>query len=194
VIFTTDSKPYNLSYTEWTIKWWQWAMSIPQDKNPLIDKTGKYCAEGQNGPVWFLAGTSDKTHQAQRRCTIPNGKAILFPIIVSQFSFSEVPHITTDKELISHTAEDINRWSVLETTVDEIRLGHLDEYRIQSGPFELFVPDNNIWDIKPGPTKAASDGFWVFLGPLSDGNHTIRFHGIEPNYETAVTYNLTIVT
>ncbi len=70
--------------------------------------TGEHCAEGQSGPVWFLAGTTTNIHWAKRRCIIPMGKAILFPIIVSQFSFHEVPHIKTDKELISYTAKDID--------------------------------------------------------------------------------------
>jgi hypothetical protein len=56
-IFTTDSRPYGLTYGEWTAKWWQWAYSIPSDVHPAYDDNGKYCAEGQSGPVWFLAGT-----------------------------------------------------------------------------------------------------------------------------------------
>ena len=29
----------------------------PKPKNPVSDVSGKNCAEGQGGPVWFLAGT-----------------------------------------------------------------------------------------------------------------------------------------
>ena len=192
-LFPSDSKPYNLSYKEWTSKWWQWVISIPKGKNPLCDHTGKNCAEGQYGPVWFLAGTSDKTHKPERRCVIPTGKAILFPIIVSQFSYSEVPFIKTDAELISYTAKDINRWSLLEVTIDGVKLPNLSEYRIQIGPFDLLIPEGNIWDIRPGPTRAVSDGFWVFLEPLSDGNYIVSLHGREPNFETRVTYYISIL-
>jgi hypothetical protein len=191
-IFSINSKPYGFPYYEWTAKWWQWALSIPIDRNPLIDSTGEYCAEGQNGPVWFLAGTTDKTHSAERRCIIPSGKAILFPIIVSQFSYSEVPFIKNDEELISHTAKDIVRWSLLEATIDGLKLSDLQKYRIQFGPFDLSLPENNIWNIRAGPTKAVSDGFWIFLKPLKDGEHTINFHGIEPHFETEVRYQITV--
>lgn len=34
LIFERDSHPYNLTYANWTEKWWQWAYSIPLDKNP----------------------------------------------------------------------------------------------------------------------------------------------------------------
>ena len=88
-LFPIESKPYGFSYSEWTAKWWQWALSIPKGHNPLID-SGEHCAEGQSGPVSFLAGTTTNIHWAERSCIIPMGKAILFPIIVSQFSFHEV--------------------------------------------------------------------------------------------------------
>ena len=191
-LFSIESKPYGLPYAEWTAKWWQWALSIPKDHNPLVDNTGENYAERQNGPVWFLAGTTGKMQRAERRCVIPSEKAILFPVIVSQFSFLEVPSIKTDEELISHTAKDIVRWSVLEATIDGLELHDLDKYHIQFGPFDLSLPENNIWDIRAGSTKAVSDGFWVFLEPFNNGVHTINFHGIEPHFETEVTYHITI--
>jgi hypothetical protein len=57
-LYPTNSKPYGLTYGEWSAKWWQWAMSIPTKDSPIVDKTGAKCAVGQNDPnVWFLAGT-----------------------------------------------------------------------------------------------------------------------------------------
>jgi hypothetical protein len=53
-VFSADSKPYGLSYGEWTAKWWKWAYSVPKNVNPSYDDSGRYCSEGQSGPVWFL--------------------------------------------------------------------------------------------------------------------------------------------
>ena len=53
-VFQPDSNPYGLTYGDWTARWWQWAYSIPKDVNPSYDDTGKYCAEGQSGPVWSM--------------------------------------------------------------------------------------------------------------------------------------------
>jgi len=192
IIFSIDSAPHNMPYREWTGKWWQWAISIPKNTNPLEDNTGEHCTEGQSGPVWFLAGTTGKTHSSERKCIIPSGKAILFPILISQFSFSEVPFIKTDEELIQYTAKDIDQCTLLEADVDGVKLTNLYDYRIQFGPFELSLPSNNIWNIRPGLTKAVSDGFWVFLKPLKDGYHRINFHGVEPHFETKVAYHITI--
>jgi hypothetical protein len=190
-LFQTNSSPYGKSYVKWTEMWWQWAFSIPKDRNPITDKTGENCAKGQVGPVWYLAGTTKNTFHAQRSCVIPREKSILFPIIVSQFSRSEKPTLT-DRELIRYTAKDIDQTSFLEVIIDDYRLTDLSRYRIKSY-FKLDLKEGNIWDIKPGPTKAASDGFWVFLKPLRQGKHTISFQGVEPNFKTSVTYIITII-
>src|SRR5262249_18238768 len=50
--------PLNATFNEKTygergVAWWQWALSIPADRNPFRDRTGQFCAENQSGPVWF---------------------------------------------------------------------------------------------------------------------------------------------
>jgi hypothetical protein len=39
LVYDLDSRPFNTSYADWTAKWWQWAYSIPWDKNPSYDDT-----------------------------------------------------------------------------------------------------------------------------------------------------------
>ena len=73
------SKPYGLTYGEWSARWWQWIESIPAATNPNFDTTGADCAQGQAGPVWFLAGDFGGT--VVRHCTIPVGVSVLFPVI-----------------------------------------------------------------------------------------------------------------
>ena len=190
-VFQTNSRPYGQSYVKWTEKWWQWAFSIPKDQNPIIDKSGKNCAKGQEGPVWYLAGTTGDASHAQRSCVILHVKSILFPIIVSQFSRSEKPNMTS-RELVRYAAKDIDQTSLLEVIIDDMHLTDPSRYRIRSY-FNLDFVEGNIWDIKSGPSMAASDGFWVFLKPLSEGKHIINFQGVEPNFKTRVTYNINII-
>src|SRR5918992_3331538 len=40
-----------------TTEWWQWIMSIPEEENPVTDKTGEDCSQGNFGDTFFLAGT-----------------------------------------------------------------------------------------------------------------------------------------
>src|SRR5437899_4468391 len=50
-IHPINSKPYGLSYSEWSARWWQWVLQIPAATNPNLDATGVDCAEGQSGQV-----------------------------------------------------------------------------------------------------------------------------------------------
>ncbi len=175
-VFSADSKSYGLTYGEWTARWWQWGYSIPKDINPAYDDTGKNCAQKQNGPVWFLAGTYG--HAVNRKCDIPAGKAILFPILNSECSFAEFPKLKTLSELrvCAKTIQDLV--ITLNATVDGVLISDLQKYRIQSPPFSFTLPQNNIL----GPpsnvtTQAIADGNWVFLKPLSAGSHKLMFKG-----------------
>jgi hypothetical protein len=69
-------------------------------------------------------------------------------------------------------------------SVDGIPVPHLQEYRIQSPPFNFTLPQNNILGMPANTTtQAIADGNWVFLKPLSAGVHKILFKGEvqEPN-------------
>src|SRR6187200_1961466 len=63
------SQPNGHSYGEWSAAWWQWAEATPTSVNPVLDRTGAQCAQGQTGHVWFLAG-SFGTDVLNRSCTI----------------------------------------------------------------------------------------------------------------------------
>jgi hypothetical protein len=175
-VFPENSKPYGLTYGKWTAKWWQWGYSIPKDMNPAYDDTGKNCAQKQNGPVWFLAGTYG--HAVNRKCDIPAGKAILFPILNSECSFAEFPKLKTLSELRTCAKTIQDQVSSLKASVDGRPIPSLQEYRIQSPPFNFTLPQNNILGLPANvTTQAIADGNWVFLKPLSPGSHKITFRG-----------------
>ena len=175
-VFPANSKPYGLAYGEWTAKWWQWGYSIPKDINPAYDDTGKNCVQKQNGPVWFLAGTYG--HPVNRKCNIPAGKAILFPILNSECSFAEFPKLKTLSELRMCAKTIQDQVTTPNATVDGVSISDLQKYRIQSPPFNFTLPQNNILGLPSNiTTQAIADGNWVFLKPLSLGSHKIIFRG-----------------
>jgi hypothetical protein len=45
LVYDVNSNPFNVSYSDWTEKWWQWSYAIPWATNPSYDDTGKYCGE-----------------------------------------------------------------------------------------------------------------------------------------------------
>src|SRR2546428_6368414 len=77
-IFSIDSTPYNHSYGQWAVAWWQWALSIPAAVNPVTDSTGQFADVGQSGPVWFLGSTFGASEK--RTLTIPAGRGIFLPV------------------------------------------------------------------------------------------------------------------
>jgi len=174
-VFSAYSKPSNLTYGEWTARWWQWGYSVPKNSNPAYDNTGKNCAQGQKGPVWFLAGTYG--HPVDRVCTIPAGKAILFPILNSECSFAEFPKLKTLSQLRKCAKTIQDHVTTLYASIDGIPIPHLQEFRIQSSPFNFTLPQNNILGMPANTTQAIADGNWVFLKPLSPGIHKLTFKG-----------------
>jgi hypothetical protein len=196
-VYPIDSKPYGIPYAEWTAKWDQWFISMPQQTNAADDPTGKFCAVNQNGPVWFLAGTTGGS--AERTCTIPTGKAILFPVVNSECSYIENPTAKTESDLISCAKQDNNRATNLQATLDGHKLQQLEKYRVVSPLVEVTFPNNNLFGVAPGHSKMIVDGFYVFLQPLSKGNHELHFSSFTPpaspggqNYVVDVTYHLKV--
>lgn len=176
MLFPHDSKPYGLTYPEWIIKWWQWILSIPRDKNPALDNSGIYVAEGQSDPnVWFLSGTFGGS--VVRKCKIPRGKAILMPIINYESSFADEPSINTVKDLELKCKSEIDDIKNLSFSVDQLHLGDLSPYRIRSPLFDVHLGENNILDVDQLHTKTVSDGYWIFLKPLRIGRHHLTTSG-----------------
>jgi hypothetical protein len=181
-VFSIDSKPYGLTYGEWTAKWWQWALSIPANDNPTVDKSGEKCSVGQNNSsVWFLAGTGGG--EAVRSCTIPSGKAILIPIINVECDSLDL-NLKTESDLRKCAKADQDKATNLQAVIDGVALTDLEKYRVQSPLFNVTIPKDNVGGYPPGSTQAVSDGFWILLKPLPPGKHEIHFSGSLVDFTT----------
>jgi hypothetical protein len=187
-VYTNDSKPYGLSYGDWTAKWWTWLMPIPTNINPASDNSGTNCAKNQAGPVWFLAGST--TAKAERTCAIPAGKAILFPILDGECSYAEYPKLKTESDLRNCAVSPNNGVTHIEAIIDGISLQNQQMPRIQSPLFSFTFPENNIFGASAGPSQSVADGYYVFLQPLSPGKHDISFKGVSVQYTTTGVNNV----
>ena len=195
-VLPVDSTPFGKTYGEWSEEWWKWIFLIPSSSNPLYDKTGEFCAEGQSGNVWFLAGSWIGTEELT--CKVPAGKAIFFPIINVECSTIE-GYGGTEEEL-RYSANDImNHVTVTKVTVDGKPLQNLKDYQRESDLFVFKLPENNVLGLPAGSSPAVSDGYWIMLAPLSAGKHTIYIYGKAENvfpdgsdFVTEMTYNLDV--
>ncbi len=203
---TGSAPPASLS--ELTAEWWQWALSIPTGQNPQLDPTGQYCMVGQRGSVWFLGGVFSGG-PAERTCSVPEGVTLFFPVI-NDVSINapnvcgQGPENAAVKDLrqMSKAFIDAVPLSSVKVQVD----GNKTPFRrVQSQVFEVALPGDNVFDAPCGGpdtvpagiySPSVDDGYYVTLGPLKPGEHTIHFQaGVQPTQPlpTDVTYTLTVV-
>lgn len=177
-VVPVDSVYLGKTYEQWSEKWWQWAVSIPAPKNPLVAPSGYYDASiGQSGNVWFLAGTINK-QGIVRTVKIPAGKSIFFPI--ANVLYYDDKHDQTYESMSTVTTAIVNDVKVKEVTVDGTPLKNLDNFRKGSDLFVVKTPKKGdfVYDptLQQGRYNAVSDGYWIMLKPLSKGVHTICIH------------------
>lgn len=190
-IFLPNEKPYGLIYGEWSTEWWKWLLSSPNDSNPSTDRTGQYCNMNQNNPnVWFLAGTSGGYEE--RKCSIPEGMAILVSPIEVICTFAEYPELKHEKDLRNCAKSDQDAVKDVKLIVDSIPVKDLQNYRVASSLFNVTLPENNVLGVPPQTTEAISDGTFVILKELPVGHHTIYASGLLADVTT--TSNLNFVS
>jgi hypothetical protein len=189
--FSPESTPYGRSFGEWTAKWWQWILAVPKSDSPLIDHTGKNSAKNQMGPVWFLAGTLQG--QAERSCTIPADKSILFPVINVEASVAEGDG-TTEEELAARAKFEMDQITDMRAMISGTNLDELKQYRIQSPLFNVTLPADNVLGPPAQTTKMISEGYWLFLKPLEPGKYDLYSFGscLAGRIKIGVSYHLTI--
>jgi hypothetical protein len=194
-VFSKDSSPFDIPYSEWMGKWWQWTFSIPAAQHPRDNYTPEKCAANQGGPVWFLA--DQLGGKEERTCTIPAGKAIMIPLLTGECDTSASEDKTD--EGLRRCAMAGDEYGVVEASVDGKKIKNLEQYRTQSGFFNVTIVEGNIYEQPAGTYRAFADGFFLFLEPLPPGKHDVELkvsvlNPIEPsyNYNADWTYHLII--
>jgi len=175
-----------LTYSEWAARWWQWALSAPTSINPLFDPTGADCAVGQSGRVWFLAGLPFPG-SVTRRCTVPAGYALLFPVLnLAYFAFTSDPPNTRTEEFVRSQVTCMQGATNLHASIDGEPIDNIAEFRERSVLFDVQLPADNVLgltpDVAPGLllSPSADEGFYLFVKPLPVGQHVVTFGGTYP--------------
>lgn len=175
LVYNKDSNPYNISYSDWTAKWWQWAYSIPLDKHPSYDDTGKFCGENQEQPVWFLSNSFE--HPVVRTCEIPSGTSILVALLNSECSYAEFPSLKSELQLRDCAKKMQDIVGKGHAVLNGINMSNMIEYNLQTSLFNFTLPQDNILSLTSQTTHAIADGNWLFLKPLPLGTHELVIKG-----------------
>ena len=196
------------SYSKLASEWTNWLVVEPIATNPAFDPDGRFCDRNQHGSVWFLASTFGGV--VDRTCEVPAGKAIFLSLGGVFVSFApEFPAAGDPCSQMATTLEkvrcDVNNdvpvapGLSFAVTLDGEAVQDLFAFRAQSQPggFTLRVPDPSfLTDLglaSGDRSTAVADGYFLFLKPLSPGQHTLSLRMITPGQpDTGVNYTLII--
>lgn len=215
-VLAPSELPFGASYEQWAAAYWQWVMSIPAEKNPILDGP---CEQMQSGNVFFLAGNTGGGHL--RSCTIAAYTPIFVPLLSGLgrscpeiAPSAKVCNAVTSEDSIRSQASAIvdsaNALLHLEIDGQPISIG--SEYRIQTKVFADKSPENpeeRLFASCSGPIEAnrcgieegssrdvVADGYFIMLAGLTPGTHEIIMaanvspDSSEPPYE--VVYRLDV--
>jgi len=188
-----------------TAEWWEWVLSIPAPDNPLLDTTGDQCMVGQRSAICFLAGNDSAQPAVTRACLVPADATLFFPVI-NEINISVAQGVCgstgteTVKELRADIKPFIDAAQNLSVTVDGRPVSKTVLRRVQSIPFDVALPADNLFayfGLTPCPagiySPAVDDGYYISVGPLAPGPHTIHFQAQSDGLAIDVSYDLTVV-
>jgi Ca2+-binding RTX toxin-like protein len=179
-------------------KWWQYDLSIPQEDNPTLDRTGDFAGVNQAGDVYFLSGVAG-VGIAERNIVVPQGKSIFFPVINSAWidPTDEADGVNGFNTIVGL----VNPLSKFKVFIDGKQVLNLEDSKKQYqstdyfNGFDVSLPENNIYNGKNNPIafKSTSQaGYYVGLNPLPVGKHTIEFKAIAPQGEQDISYTIDV--
>ncbi len=164
---------------EWTGEWWNWLVKEPFETNAQADPTGEHANRNQSGPVFFVAGSFGGP--VERTFTVPTGKYLLVPMIPYVFW---APEDGADEAAIrALAASNVDAIESPYFELDGVLLADPKSYREASPPGGFTLSDSPLLRQLGLPAMdrlAVADGYWAMLEPLTAGEHTIRFGGMQP--------------
>lgn len=200
-----QSHPGGKSYSQWAANWWQWALQTPASTNPLLDK-GE-CNVGQKGRVWFIGGTfsGEANKEVVRNCSVPAGTSLFLPLINTFYGafLNDPPEQRTEKflrEQVDYIKKE--NLTLLKVEIDGVSVKNPSQYFEKSTLFNVQLPKDNIYGVDESVipelrlAPSVDQGYYLFLEPLKQGKHTIKWQAkmSSPtgNTEQNITYNIVV--
>ncbi|MDT7786429.1 MAG: hypothetical protein QOF58_4848 [Pseudonocardiales bacterium] len=164
----------DLSNTDLQARWWTWASASPEERNPVMDESGQFCAEDQPKDVWFFAGTFGGS--AQRTCQVPAGRPLAGPAVNR--------HSNNTSSCKAFMAE-VKGSVTLDGQLVELR-------RIDPVEITFVAARDNVMGLSAGKLATQACGLWAWIPPLKPGEHELRVAGESADFSTSVIYRLKV--
>lgn len=208
-----DEKVCNLDCTAWIKEWYKWLFAKPYDSNPLYitgedrgavepEEEGQgnniKCSNGEES-VWFLTPpmfSYSSSATIIKHVNLPLGKWHFLASPYNCHASRELfPSLTSDQDLFQIAKRDVDSVYQLEMTLDGRNLGGC-RVPIEKS-FAIKLPlEHNILGLRSNELQKGnvmnivSDGYWIFLGELSPGDHILTLKGYSPVYKLDVEFRL----
>ncbi|MER7582059.1 signal protein [Kitasatospora sp. NPDC097691] len=153
--------------------WWSWAASIEQARNPVLDRDGHLCGQGQKADLWFLAGTTGGA--VTRSCTVPADMPVIFPVVNLSGGRTDCLDFMTAAQ--GSATLDGRALSVETIEPTLIRFDTVKGNPFTNGSGEVY---------------RYACGLWVRLEPLTPGRHELSVRGSAGGFATAADYHLQV--
>ena len=172
-------------------------MQAPFAANPLLDTTGAFANQNNNGPVFFIGGNFTPNAVITRNFTVPAGTPILLPMLNLfdvEPAITPPPVVTLDDR---KTAADavVQAWlgavikSSLFASIDGNAVANPANYLAVTGLFDMGPTQAGSllenFGLPAGtdtfPTK--SGGYWLLIDGLTPGVHELHFGGASDAYD-----------
>ena len=154
-------------------RWWRWRVALPALALPDKDKAGHFCDVGQSGGTWFLAGLltfGTAPGPMRRACVMPAGRRLFFPLVTLM---RVVQGDITCAKAQAQVSGGIDKADKMVATLDGTNL--LTSTPARWGSSATCVALNLPADGPSSKLTAAVDGYWLSLGPLPLGHHTLVY-------------------
>ncbi len=122
--------------------------------------------------------------------------SILVPL-VGGFCGADSEGVKNDDDL-RHCAMAGDDYAAMKVTLDGKEIMNLDKNRVQTGFFNITYGKDNIYKHSPATVKGFADGYYLFLKPMTPGQHILNLKtnvlnpvNSEFNYSADLTYHLT---
>jgi hypothetical protein len=176
-----------------TAQWWRWLYSIPIAVSPGGDTSGVNCDINQQGDVWFLAGPISGFDVT---CTVPVDKAIVSAVYAFLDDYPCPPGVYLDgstgpgpgQRLEDFLLKDAAPYIDGAMAAAQLDGRLLKVRRIMSGLFgftaAVSVSAGDVC-VTGSPQLGVSDGYFVFIEPLSRGDHLLQLSWTSPGGSSA---------
>lgn len=217
-VYTKYDSPFGIPLDVWISKWWTWWITPSVDQFDERGAPKSSCLINNSEQMVMLIDTTvgSGIHQT---CKISSQQGIIINLWSGFFEASKPEYDNYTYEQLSKAArEQVNLGTVTGSVkVDGTPVAKLDEvlsmtggslnYKVNlmenvtevySKGFNITIPeDTHMPDQTPGTWRSGAHGWFVFLQPLSGGNHTIEYNVNvknpgQPDTIGDITYNMKV--